>query len=245
MNRHIFTFFYFTLGILFIFLEYQNTLITALTVKALLMPSLAIFFYSGVKRNFQLLHKLVITGLIFSWLGDLSLQLANDKWESLLSPDKMFIIGLGSFLIAHVFYIFAFNLPVGKNTVLTSRIYMTILVIAYGIILIRLLYTNLGDMMIPVILYAIVILLMLLSALNRYGKVNKVSYVLVAIGALLFVISDSMIAINKFHMKFDYARILIMITYITAQFLIVSGCILQDRQKLNSQQNWSSTINYH
>jgi len=77
-------------------------------------------------------------------------------------------------------------------------------------------------------------LLMLLSALNRYGKVNGLSYILVVIGAMLFVISDSLIAVNKFHMKINFAGVMIMITYVTAQYLIVLGCI---RQNILSAKN--------
>jgi uncharacterized membrane protein YhhN len=75
---------------------------------------------------------------------------------------------------------------------------------------------------------------MLAAALNRYGKVNGLSYILVVIGAILFVASDSMIAINRFIEKFDFARVLTMACYITAQYLIVVGSIRQDQSKKNN-----------
>ena len=228
MKQQSFIFYYYSQGILLIILENLHTFIPSLIVKAILMPSLIIFYHSHIKGNYNLLHRLVMAGLGFSWLGDISLQFANEEQGFLLSANNMFILGLSAFLITQVFYIIAFSLPGGKNTVLTSRIYQTILVIAYGFVLIWYLYYSLGDMKFPVILYAGIILLMLLSALNRYGKVNGVSYMLVVIGALFFVISDSIIAINRFHMKFDFAKTLIMITYITAQYLIIMGCIRQD-----------------
>jgi uncharacterized membrane protein YhhN len=82
-------------------------------------------------------------------------------------------------------------------------------------------------MKLPVILYAIIILTMLTAAINRKDKVNKVSFYLVLAGAILFVISDSSIAITKFSHPFKSSVIVIMSTYVVAQYLIVIGYIAQ------------------
>jgi uncharacterized membrane protein YhhN len=82
-------------------------------------------------------------------------------------------------------------------------------------------------MKLPVIIYAIVILAMLSGAINRKEKVIKKSYYMVLAGAILFLISDSMIAIDKFSHHFNSSEILIMSTYIGAQYLIVEGYISQ------------------
>ena len=228
MKQNSFTLFYFILGCLFIFLDHLNSFIPSLIVKALLMPSLIYFYHTQIRGNYSNTHLLVMFGLGFAWIGDISLFFANQSNTFLISPENMFRVGFTAFLITQVFYILAFSIPGGKHTILTSRIYQTMIVMAYGFILIWYLYRSMGDMKLPVIFYAIIIFLMLLSALNRYGKVNGVSYMLVVIGAIILVISDSMIAINKFQYKFDFARTLIMITYLTAQFFIVLGCIRQD-----------------
>jgi uncharacterized membrane protein YhhN len=68
---------------------------------------------------------------------------------------------------------------------------------------------------------------MLLAAINREKKVNRQSYLLVFAGAVLFVLSDSLIAINRFTQPFELARIAIMSSYITAQYLIAVGCTRQ------------------
>jgi len=75
-----------------------------------------------------------------------------------------------------------------------------------------------------------VILSMLTSAINRLEKVNTSSYYFVLIGAVLFVISDSAIAINKFSLHFESSGIVVMTTYIIAQYLIVSGFIKQSKR---------------
>ena len=103
----------------------------------------------------------------------------------------------------------------------------------YGCIMFYFLYPGLEGMKAPVIAYTIVILTMLISALNRYGKVNKPSYILVAAGAAIFVISDSLIAVNKFYTDINYAGILVMVTYAAAQYLIVTGCIRQNNLSLS------------
>jgi uncharacterized membrane protein YhhN len=89
------------------------------------------------------------------------------------------------------------------------------------------LYAGLAEMKLPVILYAIIILTMLTAAINRIDKVNKISYYLVLSGAILFVISDSSIAIAKFSHPFKSSGIVIMSTYVVAQYLIVIGYIAQ------------------
>lgn len=236
MKQNSFTLLYFCLGVLFIILDGLNLFIPSLLVRALIMPSLMIFYHSRIKGNYTLVHSLVMMGLGFSWIGELSLQFSNEQKNFILMADNFFMIGFLAFLVTQLFYIIAFNIPKGKNTIFSTRIYQTFIVLAYGAILIWYLYYSLGDMKVPVILYGIIILSMLLSAFNRYGRVNGVSYLYVVVGAILFVLSDSMIAINKYHVKFDFAGTLIMITYLAAQYLIVLGCIRQDSLTLNNKK---------
>ena len=84
-------------------------------------------------------------------------------------------------------------------------------------------------MMIPVIIYTVVILAMLTGAINRLKKVIALSYWLVLSGAILFLISDSALAINKFGHPFPGSSVLIMTTYLLAQYLIITGYIRQFR----------------
>ena len=93
--------------------------------------------------------------------------------------------------------------------------------VIYGILLVFLLWPGLGPMKVPVIVYTIVILAMALSALYR----NAEGASLVLIGAILFVSSDSLLALNKFGEPFPGARFWTMSTYILAQFLITTGMI--------------------
>ncbi len=105
------------------------------------------------------------------------------------------------------------------------RVIVTLLIVGYIYQLLALIMGSLGDMKYPVILYSIVISTMLWIALDRKGKTNSESYILVSLGSVLFVISDSLIALNKFYSPINQAGLWIMTTYISAQFLIATGVL--------------------
>jgi uncharacterized membrane protein YhhN len=91
------------------------------------------------------------------------------------------------------------------------------------------LHPNLNDLLFPVILYTIVIIAMAIFAVRRKGRTIDKSFIMVYSGALLFIMSDAMIAIDKFLNPLVQARLLIMATYIAAQLLIVKGIIVHEK----------------
>jgi uncharacterized membrane protein YhhN len=212
---------YFATGIVFIALETISWTVPGIIAKALIIPILLLIYRSHTRQSAESFHRLILAALVCSWAGDVLLQFASYN-------ETFFLAGLGSFLIAQLMYVLAFFSTPGKNRVLFGPgIWLIIPVLAYGTGLLYYLWDGLGDMRIPVMVYAIVILTMLSAALNREGKVNRLSYLLVLLGAILFVLSDSLIAVNKFKASFALARIAIMTTYITAQYLIITGCLKQ------------------
>lgn len=187
--------------------------------KPLLIPALLLLLYFTVN---QVKGKtLLMTGLVFSWAGDVLLMFE--------SRDKLFFIsGLVCFLTTHIFYIIYFLKIRSVNiSLLKKHPILMALVPAYGITLVWQLYTHLGDLKLPVIIYAAVICSMLLCSLHVYLKVNKKAAVYYLSGAAAFVLSDSLLAVNKFYEPFAYAGVLIMITYCAAQYFIVRGYIEQ------------------
>lgn len=189
-------------------------------VKPLLMPTLVIFFILSIKKKSKLAN-LVILALFFSWAGDVLLLYKVDN--------RFFLPGLISFLITQIIYVYVFykSSEGFKPKIFT---YSTgFLLIIYGLLLDFMMWSSLGKMKIPVTVYTMVILMMGLSALFR--KAMGSSYVL--IGAILFIASDSILAVNKFYEPVYAAGFWVMSTYILAQFLIVSGMIKffnQERQ---------------
>ena len=183
------------------------------TVKPLLMPSLATYFFFSVEQKNKLAF-LIIVALLFSWIGDIMLMFQG------LKP-LYFMLGLISFLLAHITYIFIFNKSSEdfKPKIFT---YSTgFLLVLFGVLIVLLMWTGLGNLKIPVIIYTSVIMIMGISALFR--KANGASTVL--IGAILFIASDSLLALNKFYQDFETADFWVMLTYILAQYCIVTGMI--------------------
>jgi len=220
MNTRSLSTIYFAIGIIFISLETIGAKWPGLIAKALIIPVLFLLYFRLIKGQINGFHRMIMSALVFSWLGDITLQLQEKN-------DIFFMIGLSCFLLAQVMYLIAFFSTKGENVLFFIKIYLILPVILYGVFLLYILYDGLGDMKMPVTIYAVVILTMLTSALNREKKVNRQSYILVLIGAILFVLSDSMIAIDKFGYPFVLSRVAIMTTYITAQYLIVIGCLKQ------------------
>ena len=220
MNFRTHSLLYFATGIAFIVLESMGAVWPGIAVKALIIPLLIWLYLRFTRGLTNRFHSLIVIALGFSWMGDLTLQLTPFN-------DVFFLIGLAAFLITQLLYTIAFFSTPGPNTVFFRKIYLAIPVILYGWGILRLLSVGLGDMRMPVTVYTVVILSMLLSAVNREKKVNRQSFLLVLAGAILFVLSDSMIALNKFTQPFEMARIAIMSSYITAQYLIAVGCTRQ------------------
>ena len=207
-----------------------------LATKPLLMIMLMLYYLSARKETSSNLSKLMMGALVFSWFGDLLLML-QEKIEG------VFIFGLASFLVAHIFYIFTYKLAKYKDLgeLKKSFIHTRIVFLMFiGGALIYMLYPYLGELLIPVILYTIVIITMGVFALLRRGWTLDKSFIMVYSGALLFIMSDSMIAINKFMSPIVQARLLIMATYIAAQFLIVKG-ILAHENSLNKEESVSES----
>ena len=191
-----------------------------LLFKPLLMPLLFIAYYPIYKAQKSNFSKIILLSLVFSFFGDITLMLIEYN-------ENLFIIGLVSFLIAHLLYIIAFYKNIKPFTIkLLKKIIIYILIfIAFYASLLFVLWEDLNEMLIPVLIYGAVITLMGIFATLR--KTNKESYVLVILGAVLFICSDTLIAYNKFIFNYDflYAQAYIMILYVLAQYFIIRGII--------------------
>jgi len=186
-------------------------------LKPFLMPLL--FLYVYYQEAFST-KKLLLLGLTFSWIGDILLLFAT-------KGELFFRAGLLSFLTAHVFYIYLFS-KLGtteaykKNLVFWAGFIMIVL---YLQSLLALLLPKLGTLKIPVSFYAVTISVMLAFAWRGYFSWNPSTRFFILFGAMAFVASDSLLAINKFYSPFENASFLIMATYLAAQYGIVSGVV--------------------
>jgi len=127
-------------------------------------------------------------------------------------------------LIAHIFYIMFYENILRKDGI-RKNYWWFLPVIIYYIALIYLLLPHLGDMKLPVRIYGIVISYMLIQALQT-GRIKDMAAATLMIGgAVLFITSDSILAINKFYESFEFAGIAIMLTYGIAQLLLTLGAV--------------------
>lgn len=188
--------------------------------KPLLLPALIVLLLTSVKNAQG--KNIMLAAVFFSWLGDMFLLFENQN-------PLFFILGLASFLTTHILYIIYFlNIRNSSVSLLKKHPWLIVVVIIYGISLVWLLFAKLGDLKIPVIVYAAVICTMLLCSLHIFYKANKMAAGLFITGALLFVLSDSILAVNKFYQPFTYAGVCIMLTYCAAQYNIVCGFLKQN-----------------
>ena len=185
--------------------------------KPLIIGSLIAYFVPHSKHLKKSTRNLTLIALVFSVIGDMLLMF-TDK-----SP-HYFAGGLVAFLLAHVMYILVF---VKKRNIKVKPYFTIIFLAVYGGILFYMLKDGIGNMLIPVVVYMLAILTMASTAFWRKENVNKQSFYLVFIGALFFIISDSLIALDKFYLPIPLARTGIIITYAFAQLLIISGIIKQ------------------
>lgn len=199
-----------------------NSEVIQFICKPLLMIVLAAYFISQTRIVSTSLKKWIIAGLIFSWAGDVLLLFQ-------VKDALFFLPGLSAFLIAHIFYIiFFYTIRIKEN--IKSNLWLLLIVVVYYAALITLLSPYLGEMKLPVRVYGIVISLMFMLAMHMLFIKNKKAGRLMMAGAAIFVISDSVLALNKFYQAFEIAGIIIMLTYGIAQLFITEGAIKYLRQ---------------
>lgn len=140
----------------------------------------------------------VLIGLLFSFGGDVALLFQERR--------KPFMIGLALFLTAHIVYTVAFIL-LGQPTPWDWLTAAVLLALAVGFYL--LIRENLGGMKIPVIAYIIIISVMVSRAFTAFaGSVfSPVQGWMVFLGAVLFYISDIILAATRFWRPWKYGRI--------------------------------------
>lgn len=200
-----------------------------LIFKPFLMPLLAYWYLKSTSNPL----KILLYALLFSWLGDVFLMFVPIN-------QNFFLAGLGSFLITHILYIYIFvkYIDNSKKSILKRRPQFILLFVLYGLSLLAFLNQTAHPaflaMKIPVVVYASVIMIMVITAVARYERVKQNSFSLVLVGALLFMFSDTFIALSRFTYILEnqvfMSRLLIMSMYVLGQYLIVKGLLEQETE---------------
>ncbi|QXP74101.1 lysoplasmalogenase [Tenacibaculum sp. AHE15PA] len=180
--------------------------------KPLLMTTLVIVYLLSVKKpNFWL-----VSALFFSFWGDVFL----------LDKTNYFVFGLASFLIAHVLYVKMISKFLAKKSIVKILKAAVIFVLLFLGVL-YLIKDNLGEMLVPVIVYGIAISGFGTCALLNYQQEKSLANLWLWLGAILFIVSDSLIALNNFYSPMYFLDFLIVVLYIVSQYFICKALILK------------------
>ena len=189
----------------------ESSMLQTIFKPMIILSLMALYYFSISKKN-----NLYLLALAFSFLGDVFL----------LDKNNMFIYGIAAFLLTQVLYIYIIVKQMQKPSHFHKYLY-AFLFVNYVVYLIVLLKPNLGEMLYPVIIYGVTIAIFgWVATLNYVTKRTKLALVLM-LGAVLFIVSDSMIALHKFHESKTFYPIAIMSTYVLAQYLIFRFMVLK------------------
>lgn len=220
------------LSLVNLYAEQQANSLLVLVSKPLLLTVLSLWFYLEVRPLRSKTARLILAGLVFSIGGDTLLMFVENGPRD----EKFFLLGLGSFLIAQLCYLIGFASYPGasrKGLVIQKPLW-AIPFIGYLLGIIGLLWPNIPlPMRIPVAIYSLAIVGMATAAFNLRLLLSQKVFIGLMAGVLLFVLSDSLIALNRFMAEsfaIPYPRISIMLTYLLGQYLIASraACFLKE-----------------
>ncbi len=176
----------------------------------IILSLLFLYVFSLPKRL-----KWYVIALEFSFFGDVLLM---------FSGELFFMAGLISFLMAHLLFI---KIVLGriKEFNLLKVIFSIIPFLVVFSLLIFNLKESLHEMLWPVIIYGLTISTFGAVSLIDFLNTKSKKSLLMLFGAIIFMISDSMLAIDKFHFEAHLFKVLIMCTYVLAQYLIFRSMI--------------------
>ena len=180
--------------------------------KCLLMPTLLVFYLLQTEH----VYLMVVAAIVLSWAGD----------AFLIKKDKplFFRLGLVAFLLSHVFYIIAF-LQLTASFNLIALVISVVVVIPLTIIVLKKVNAP-KPMKIPVAVYAATIMMMSMAALQLMLASPFLPALLIFVGSLVFIYSDSYMAYLLFGKKPKHFNVITMIPYIIAQGCIIMGLTL-------------------
>lgn len=191
--------------------------VTALcnVTKPLLVPLLLAWLVIVARAAFVVPLRWLAAGLVFAWLGDMFLMGEGDGY---------FIGGLAAFLVMQVCYILAFTRIPGPGFVRAWKVAL-VPYVAIWVIVNALVTGGVGSLRIPVLVYSAVLVTMAVAALDLVLRIPRRQGWRICWGALLFLVSDALIAMSEFGPLSPSPTIsaLVMAIYTAAQAMIVTG----------------------
>lgn len=180
-----------------------------IVAKPMIMVSILGFYIYHVKNQ----SPAWLMAMIFALLGDIFL---------LFSGQEFFILGLISFAVMQILYTSYFLKEREKVTTLNKSIIASVVIMA-GLASLATLWTHLESLKWHVLIYAVLLCGMSISAVMRNSRIPY--YKVVVFGTFLFMISDFLLAFHTFVSPFMGSEAWIMSTYMAAQYLIIRGIV--------------------
>ena len=156
-------------------------------------------------------HQAIFAGLLLSAVGDIFLMLPKDR----------FMPGLVSFGLA----LFAYSLACWSQFDGNMVWWLPAMLFAGGIIVFLLLLPSLGRLMVPVAVYIAVIVLMAWAAGEFWLTTRSAAGLLAFSAALIFMFSDTVLAMERFKGPFKASAALVMTSYYLAQSMFVASLL--------------------
>jgi len=181
--------------------------------KPMLLTLLALVYLVSAKKPIFW----YVFGMFLCFVGDVLLMFDGANF---------FMFGLSAFLLAHLVFIKVTSNFLQRDLTVKMISSAFPFVIFFGVLMF-LIYPNLGGMLIPVALYGITISTFGSVTLLNYRSEKSTENLWLFIGAIIFILSDSLIALDKFYQPNEIYGATIMITYILAQFLICKAMIVK------------------
>lgn len=217
-SLRLFTILFVSISFVEIFADLSGAVTWVYIFKPAIVLSLIALTWNTWKGSKSKGQFIFIAALIFALLGDIFLMFRGFD---------LFIPGLGSFLMMQLLYIYTFRNDARGSWLMRNAQMATIPFLLFALVLYTILFPNLPDpvMRVAVAIYALSIATMAWAAWLRKGLVPNSSFISVFLGAILFMISDSLIAIDRFLTSVPFNTIWVMGTYTAAQYLIVTGIL--------------------
>ena len=231
-NKLLFTISYFSILIIDIVVKFNLEKIPfRFFTKPLIIVFLLLFYWVNNKGGFTKKHFFMIIALFFFLMGDMFLLFKDVA--------TLFSLGMLSFVLGKLFYAFRFS---NQNDFKLTRLFPILsFCFIYIFIILSVIYDNLGSYFFPVLIYLFIAMLVLQFAYLRKSEVNYKSYLIVGIGILFSILSDSIAVLSRFYYNgFFYEKITVILFYGISQYLIVVGIIAE---KPNTEDKFGISYN--
>ncbi|MFD0989598.1 lysoplasmalogenase family protein [Mariniflexile jejuense] len=192
--------------------------------KPLILISLIAYYYINMKHKRKKVERNVVFALFFFLLGDFMI---------LNYLNKVFLVlSMLFFAVGKLFFCLKFK---SKEDFEFSRLFPFSIIVYLGItFVISLIYKNLKAFLIPGLITLFISLLMLNLAYLRKAQFSKFSYFYVLFGCLLFVLVESINAVNTFNKILPFPSFFNTIFYGISMYLIILGITEEDDDVLKS-----------